>query len=144
MTLTYARYPHGESAEVGEPFNHVSDISTIGSLSLSGVGPTMIVEGAVDTLVFDAYVEKFPVPSLLPGDIALLDNVKFHYSERSINMIEVAGAGVRRLPNTRRISPRSMNSFQRSKRGYVKPKLAARADSSTLWREPLRRSPLMI
>jgi len=104
MTLTYARSPHGERAEVGEPFNHVSDISTIGSLSLSGVGPTMIVEGAVDTLVFDAYVEKFPVPSLLLGDIALLDNVKFHYSERSINMIEVAGAGVSRLPNTRRIS----------------------------------------
>jgi transposase len=59
---------------------------------------TMSIEGAVDTQVFDAYVKKFLVPSLLPGDIALLDNVKFHYSERSISLIEAAGARVKHIP----------------------------------------------
>jgi transposase len=98
MTPTYARSPQGERAEVSEPFNQGSNISTIGSLSLSGVGPMMSIEGAVDTQVFDAYVEKFPVSSLLPGDKALLDNVKFHYSERSIKLIEAAGAGVIHIP----------------------------------------------
>ncbi len=44
------------------------------------------------------YVEKFLVPSLLPGDVVLLDNVKFHYSERSIRLIEAAGAGVKHTP----------------------------------------------
>ena len=58
----------------------------------------MSVESAVDTQIFDAYVEKFLAPSSRPGDIALLDNVKFHYSERSINMIETAGASVRHIP----------------------------------------------
>ena len=72
MTPTHARSPQGERAEVSEPFNQGSNISTIGSLSLCGVGPTMSIEGAADTQVFDAYVEKFLVPSLLPGDIVLL------------------------------------------------------------------------
>lgn len=98
MAPTHARSPRGERAEVSEPFNHGSNISTIGSLSLSGVGPTMSIEGAVDTQVFDAYVEKFLVPSLLPGDIVLLDNVKFHYSGRSIRLIEAAGASVKHIP----------------------------------------------
>ncbi len=89
-----ARSPRGERAEASEPFNKGSNISTISSLSLSGVGPTMSNEGVIDTQVFEAYVEKFLVPSLLPGDIVLLDNVKFHYSERSIRLIEAAGAGV--------------------------------------------------
>jgi len=58
----------------------------------------MSIEGAVDTQVFDAYVERFLAPSLLPGDIVMLDNVKFHYSERSIRLIEEAGASVRHIP----------------------------------------------
>ena len=58
----------------------------------------MSIEGAVDTQVFDIYVEHFLVPSLLEGDIVLLDNVKFHYSEQAIGLIEAAGASVLHLP----------------------------------------------
>lgn len=98
MTRTRARSPKGERAEVIEPFNHRSNISVIGSLSLNGVGATMAIEGAVETQVFDAYVENFLVPTLLPGDKVLLDNVKFHYSERAISLIEAAGAKVIHIP----------------------------------------------
>jgi transposase len=35
---------------------------------------------------------------MLPGDIVLLDNVKFHHSQRSISLIEAAGAGVKHIP----------------------------------------------
>lgn len=58
----------------------------------------MSIEGAVDTQIFDAYVEKFLVPSLLPGDIVLLDNVKFHYSERPIILIDATGARGKHIP----------------------------------------------
>jgi transposase len=98
MTPTSARAPEGERAEVSEPFNQGSNISTIGSLSLSGVGPTMSIEGSVDTQVFDVYIEKCLVPSLLPGDTVLLDNVKFHYSARAIELIETTGARVIHIP----------------------------------------------
>jgi transposase len=98
MTPTHARAPEGERAEVSEPFNQGSNISTIGSLSLSGVGPTMSIAGPIDTQVFDVYVEKCLAPSLLPGDRVLLDNVKFHYSQRAIKLIEAAGARVIHIP----------------------------------------------
>lgn len=98
MTPTHGRAPEGERVEVSEPFNQGRNISTIGSLSLSGVGPTMSIEGAVDTQVFDLYVEKCLAPSLLSGDLVLLDNVTFHYSARAIELIEAVGARVIHLP----------------------------------------------
>src|SRR5215510_12952619 len=58
----------------------------------------MSVEGAVDTQVFDAFVEHFLVPTLLKDDIVLLDNVKFHYSAWAISLIEGAGASVLHIP----------------------------------------------
>jgi hypothetical protein len=48
MTPAYARSPQVARAEVSEPFNQGGNISTIGSLSLSGVGPTMSIEGAAE------------------------------------------------------------------------------------------------
>jgi len=67
-------------------------------LSLTGVGATMEIAGAVDTQVFDAFVEHFLVPTLIENDIVLLDNVKFHYSARAISLIEEAGASVLHIP----------------------------------------------
>ena len=58
----------------------------------------MTIEGAVNTEVFDLYVEHFLIPDLIEGDIVLLDNVKFHYSERAIEMLKAAGAKVMHLP----------------------------------------------
>lgn len=98
MSRTHGYAPVGERVEVIEPFNRGQNISTISSMSLTGVGPTMSIEGAVDTQVFDLYVEKFLVPSLLPSDLVLLDNVKFHYSAGAIAMIEAAGASVLHIP----------------------------------------------
>jgi transposase len=54
----------------------------------------MSIEGAINTEVFDLYVEHMLVPVLQPGDIVLLDNLKFHYSERATSLIEAAGAEV--------------------------------------------------
>ena len=58
----------------------------------------MMIEGAVDSQVFAAYVDHFLVPNLRPSNIVLLDNVKFHYSERAIKLIEATGATVLHLP----------------------------------------------
>lgn len=73
-------------------------MSVIGALSLAGVGAMMSIEGAFDTEAFDAYVQNFLAPTLLKGDIVLLDNVKFHYSQRAIELIEQVGARVLHIP----------------------------------------------
>lgn len=98
MTRTHARSPQGARAEVIEPFKRGPNVSVISALSLTGIGATMSIEGAVDTQVFDAFVEHFLVPTLLAGDIVLLDNVKFHYSAQAISLIEAAGASVLHIP----------------------------------------------
>ena len=77
MTRTRARAPIGQRAEVVEPFKRGSKVSVISAIGLSGVGASMMIEGAINAHVFDAYVDHFLVPTLRPGNIVLLDNVKF-------------------------------------------------------------------
>lgn len=98
MTRTHARAPCGQRAESTEPFNHGSNLSVISALSLRGVLAPMTIEGAVNGEVFDAYVEHFLATALRRGDIVFLDNVKFHYSQRAVSLIEAAGASVEYLP----------------------------------------------
>ncbi len=98
MTRARARAPIGQRAEVVEPFQRGSHVSVISALGLQGVGASMMIEGAIDTPAFDAYVDHFLVPTLRPGNIGLLDNAKFHYSKSAIQSIEAAGAAVLYLP----------------------------------------------
>jgi transposase len=98
MTRTHARAAKGERAEVIEPFNHGSNISCIGALSLGGFRAPMMIEGAFDTQVFDLYVEHILVPTMFLGDIVILDNVKFHHSQRAAELIKAAGGRLIHLP----------------------------------------------
>ena len=98
MTRTHARAPLGERAKVTEPFHHGGTISVISALGVHGVCAPMMIEGAVNSEVFALYVEHLLVPCLRPGHIVLLDNVKFHYAPRALELMEAAGAKVLHLP----------------------------------------------
>ncbi len=98
MSRIYARAPRGERARVKEPTARGANISVISALRLSGVRAMMMIEGAVDTQVWDVYIEHFLVPDLRPGDIVMLDQVSFHGSLRAIGLIKAAGARVEYLP----------------------------------------------
>jgi transposase len=58
----------------------------------------MMIEGAVDTEVWDVYIERFLVPELKRGEIVMLDQVSFYGSLRAIGLIRAAGARVEELP----------------------------------------------
>lgn len=98
MTRTHARAPLGERVTVTEPFHHGSNISVISALGLHGVCAPMTIEGAINSEVFELYVQHLLVPCLRPGHRVLLDNVKFHYAPKAIELIEAAGARVLHLP----------------------------------------------
>jgi transposase len=98
MTRTHARAPIGERVKVTEPFHHGGNISVISALGLHGVYAPMTIEGAVNSEVFELYVKHLLVPCLRPGNIVLLDNVKFHYSPKAIELIEAAAAKVLHIP----------------------------------------------
>jgi len=58
----------------------------------------MLVEGAVDTLVFDAFGENFGRPCLKPGDVLVLDNLGAHRASRIEEIAVGCGATVIWLP----------------------------------------------
>ncbi len=58
----------------------------------------MLVEGAVDTLVFNAFCENFVRPCLGFGDVLVLDNLGAHRASRIEEIAESCGARVIWLP----------------------------------------------
>ena len=76
------------------PRNYGEQTSLISSLSLGGVEATMSIPGAVDTLVFDAYVERVLRPLIRAGDVIVLDNLTAHRASRIEQVAAECGATV--------------------------------------------------
>src|SRR5215831_2304870 len=91
--------PHGASAPTGRCRRAVGKNTTLlAGLTLTGIQAPLILEGAVDTLAFETYVEQVLVPSLSPGQIVVLDNLSVHKGERVRQAIEAKGGKVLFLP----------------------------------------------
>ena len=98
MTRTQARAPMGERVKVTAPFKPESNLSVLSALGVQGSGAPMTLAGAVNSEVFALYGKHLLVPCLRSGHSVLLDNVKFHYSPKAIELIEATGASVVPLP----------------------------------------------
>lgn len=94
MTRRYGRAPRGERAYDSAPRNYGAHTSVIGAMGLRGLVATLAVEGAVDTLCFDAYAEKVLAPRLRPGDVVVLDNLAAHRASRIEEVAQSRGARV--------------------------------------------------
>jgi transposase len=94
MTRRYGRAPRGERAVDSAPRNYGAHTSVIGAMGLRGLVATLAVEGAVDTLCFDAYAEKVLAPRLRPGDVVVLDNLTAHRASRIEEVAQSRGAQV--------------------------------------------------
>jgi transposase len=98
MTRLRGRAPKGERLVCHAPHGHWRTTTMISSVRLDGASACMTIEGATNTEVFHAYVRVVLVPSLRPGDIVVMDNLGAHKNERTLALIEEAGAEVRFLP----------------------------------------------
>jgi len=98
LTPRYARAPKGQRAHGSVPRNRGKNTTLLASLSLEGVGACMVIEGAVNTLAFEAYVEHFLAPSLSAGQIVVLDNLSIHKGARVRQLIEARGCELLFLP----------------------------------------------
>ena len=98
LTPLYARAPRGHRAYGSIPRNRRANTTLIAGLSLEGMQAPLILEGAVDTLTFEAYVEHVLAPSLSPSRVVVLDNLSVHTGERVRQMIEARGCQVLFLP----------------------------------------------
>jgi len=83
----YAWSPRGERAHCSSLRNGGKNVTLMASMTLSGMGPSLAVEGATTRTVFEAYVEEALAPSLRPGQV-VMDNLTAHEGERVRGLIE--------------------------------------------------------
>ena len=98
LTPLYAWAPRGQRAYGAVPRNRGKNTTLIAGLSLGGIQAPLILEGAVDTLAFETYVEQVLSPTLQPGQVVVLDNWSVHKGERVLRAIEATGCQVLFLP----------------------------------------------
>jgi transposase len=94
MTRLYGRAPSGERVRESVPRNYGVQTSVISMLSLSGPEAVWTVEGAVDTDVFNVYVERVLRPTIRRGDILVLDNLTAHHASGIEEVAAECGAQV--------------------------------------------------
>jgi transposase len=98
MTRAWGRAPKGERVAEATPQGHWKVLTTLGALSLRGIGAVMTIESATDGEVFTAYVEQVLCPRLRPGDVVILDNLSAHKVGGIRQRIEAQGAELLYLP----------------------------------------------
>lgn len=98
LTRLFGRAAPGIRVREAVPKNYGQSTSVVSLFGLAGVETTMLVEGAVDTLVFNAFCENFVRPCLRVGDVLVLDNLGAHRASRIEEIAKRCGASVIWLP----------------------------------------------
>jgi transposase len=98
MTRLYGRAKAGQRVVDNVPAGHWCTTTMILSVRLDGSTACMVVDGATNKDVFQAYVEHILLPTLKPGDIVILDNLSAHKNQETRDLIESVGAQVWFLP----------------------------------------------
>ena len=87
MTRLRGRSPRGARLHAKAPHGRWQTTTMISSVRLDGTTACMTIEGATDTLVFREYVRSVLGPTLHPGDVVVLDNLRPHKSAETLALI---------------------------------------------------------
>jgi transposase len=99
LARRYGRAPRNERCHGSAPRNYPKNLTLTAALTLEGIGPAMILDGAVDGVAFQQYVERFLVPSLVPGQIVVMDNLSVHRDPAIKAAVHAAGCLLVYLPS---------------------------------------------
>lgn len=91
LSPIYDWAPKGRRAHCSVPRNRGKNTTLLSSMSLSGMGPSLAVDGPTDREVFEAYVERVLAPTLRAGQVLVMDNLSVH--KGSAVRAAIAGAG---------------------------------------------------
>jgi transposase len=98
LTRRFGRAAPGERIGEAVPRNYGPATSVISVIGVGGVETAMMLEGAVDTLVFDAFCDQGLRSCLRDGDIIVLDNLGAHRASRIEEIAHARNARVIWLP----------------------------------------------
>ncbi len=98
MTRLYGRAKAGARATDAAPSGRWCTTTMISSMRLDGSTACMVVDGATNKEVFQAYVQHILLPTLKTGDVVVLDNLSAHKNQEARDLIESVGAELWFLP----------------------------------------------
>lgn len=98
MARLYGRSRRGTRCVAAIPHGHWKTTTFVGALRQNGMTAPMVLDGAMDGAAFLAYVEQVLAPTLVAGDMVVMDNLPAHKPDQVRNAIEQAGAKLRYLP----------------------------------------------
>jgi len=94
----YARAEGGQRAHQATPLHGGPNVTLVAALTPSGLQAAMTVSGAVNGEVFAAYLDQVLGPTLVPGDVVVLDNLPAHKVAGLAELVEARGARLLYLP----------------------------------------------
>ena len=97
-TRRYGRAVGGRSGRQGVPLHGGPNVTVVGALSVQGLEAVMTLDGALNQDSFAAYLDQVLGPTLRPGDVVVLDNLRVHKVAGMRERIEACGARVLFLP----------------------------------------------
>lgn len=80
------------------PAGHWCTTTMLCALRIDRIEAPLVIEGAMDSMVFRGYTEQMLVRTLRAGDVVVMDNLSPHKTQGVQQLIEAAGAEVRYLP----------------------------------------------
>ena len=98
MTRRYGRCARGLRLWASVPHGHWKLTTLVAGLRTAGISAPYVFEGAINGQRFRAYVEQMLAPTLAPGDIVLLDNLRSHKVAGIAEAIAARGAQLIYLP----------------------------------------------
>jgi transposase len=98
MTRLRGRSLCAERLAAAAPFGRWGTQTFIAGLRCDGLTAPWIINGAMDRVAFNTYVETQLAPTLQPGEVVILDNLSVHKSPRAAEILRARGAWFLFLP----------------------------------------------
>ena len=94
----YARAEGGKRAAQATPLHGGPNVTLVAALTPTGLQAAMTLSGAGNGDVFAAYLDQVLGPTLVPGDVVVLDNLPAHKVAGLAELVETRGARLLYLP----------------------------------------------
>ena len=98
MARRYGRSARGLRLDGPVPQGHWKSTTFVGALTSRGFLAPYVTDGAMNGVLFKAWVEQMLAPELQPGDIVVMDNLPAHKVAGIRQAIEARDAKLRYLP----------------------------------------------
>ena len=98
LTRLFGRAAPGQRVVDATPGHSGEHYTLVSALGVEGISAPWFLPGAMNSDAFTVYVTQVLVPTLVPGDIVLLDNLSSHKAAQIEAAIEARGAKLRFLP----------------------------------------------